>query len=60
MRFPWKAYADMVSREKESNDTQQVAKKGAAEPDASESAIDDVEHIDESDEEEQDDEDASS
>lgn len=46
MRFPYKAYADMVAREKESNDTQHDAKRGAAEAEVSESAIDDVEQVD--------------
>lgn len=43
MRFPYKAYAEMVAREKETSDTQHDAKGSAAESDASDSAIGDDE-----------------
>ena len=54
MRFPYKAYADMVAREKESSDTQHDAKGSAAESDNSDSAIDDESPLDAEDEQDDD------
>lgn len=45
MRFPYKAYADMVAHEKESDSSQRVAKKSAAEDKISESAIENDEEL---------------
>ena len=54
MRFPYKAYADMVARERETSDTQHDAKSSAAESDASDSAIDDETPLDTEDEQDDD------